>query len=72
MPAVLTKTEFVLGRVGEDIDEMGVPFAQDPEPGEMWNSSTVFMWPDKWEDMGRPTTITVTIEPGDRLNEVAA
>lgn len=24
---------------------------------------------DAWEDMGRPHTITVTIEPGDRLNE---
>lgn len=23
---------------------------------------------DVWEDMGAPATITVTIEPGDRLN----
>lgn len=22
-----------------------------------------------WEDMGSPTTITLTIEPGDKLNE---
>jgi hypothetical protein len=24
---------------------------------------------DRWHDMGSPETITVTIEPGDRLNE---
>ena len=25
---------------------------------------------DMWEDLGRPETITVSIEPGDKLQEV--
>ena len=30
---------------------------------------TLSMEYDTWEEMGRPNTVTVTIEPGDRLNQ---
>lgn len=30
---------------------------------------TVELDAEDWEEMGRPETITVTIEPGDRLND---
>ena len=32
--------------------------------------STATLDAESWEDMGEPTVITVTIEPGDKLNEV--
>jgi hypothetical protein len=30
-----------------------------------------FLDPNVWNDMGRPQQVTVTVEPGDRLNEEA-
>lgn len=33
------------------------------------DGALVLLEPDEWDDMGQPTEITITIEPGDRLNE---
>lgn len=37
-------------------------------PVEEAQAQTLTMNRRVWEDMGRPDTITMTIEPGDRLN----
>lgn len=41
------------------------------EDAEPLTVRTVEMRVSDWVDMGRPTTITVTIEPGDALNDLA-
>lgn len=42
-----------------------VMFAQETPPVP---TIQVQMHPDKWEDMGRPDTLTVIVEGGDLLN----
>ncbi len=37
--------------------------------GDDSNPSYFSMSAEAWEDMGQPRTITVTVEPGDLLNE---
>lgn len=79
----LSRTRTVLNRVrsvevtdasGRDLGVIGEPagrgfYAQPAEPGEDARRHIVIVDADVYEDMGRPDTITVTIEPGDRLNE---
>lgn len=67
MPA-LTKTVTVLDFIGVDAEGMPIYCAL----GDETRSHAVAVDPDVWEDMGRPDAITVTIEPGDLLNEAAA
>ena len=45
-------------------DSMGLVFFTQPETRQQ-----VTIWTEKWEDLGRPLQITITIEPGDRLND---
>lgn len=47
----------------------------EPGPGEAFTSvepPALTVDHDAWEDMGRPSQITVTVQPGDLLNEVRA
>ena len=75
MSVLLTKTQTVmrlkplLNDVGADA--FGIVFFESPydeEAGETWRRD-VSMLADEWEEMGKPNTITVTIEVGDTLNE---
>jgi len=62
---ILTKSEQVLDHAGADKD--GSQFFSDPEEGGQCVELDVPL--QMWEDFGRPTKITIVIEPGDRLNE---
>lgn len=64
---VRTKSEVVLHTAGNIGENGRVRFIYDPMcwPPGVWD---IELNPNDWEDMGSPETITVTIEPGDRLN----
>lgn len=77
MGATLTRTRTVmtLMHASGPWTAAGVPVENQPAPiatFERWtddgNRRTLSMEYDAWEDMGRPDTITLTVEPGDRLN----
>jgi hypothetical protein len=59
---MLTKTRSILSRTR--IVNGRVFFAQDEEPF----TALVSLSEEAWDDMGRPETITVSVEPGDHLN----
>lgn len=59
----LTKTQVVLEQVNDDPDDTTMLFCGEDTP------NTVIIGRDVWEDMGEPEKITVTIEPGDLLND---
>ena len=67
---LLTKTKAVLDRAGATPTH--VRFAYDPDiaAGEA-PTHTVYVERVAWRDMGCPDTLTVTIEPGDLLNDEA-
>jgi len=62
---ILTKNEQVLNHVGACPD--GSQFFVDPE-GEDSDCAELALTLQMWEDFGRPTKITIAIEPGDKLN----
>lgn len=59
-----TKSEHLLGRYDDEYGDF-VLFAELDDITRPIVSVPV----DVWEDMGMPGEITVTIEPGDRLNQ---
>ena len=62
---ILTKSVRVLERVGT---VFGVAeFAQKDEDTGEWGHPLRLSESD-WDEFGRPSTLTVTIEPGDTLN----
>lgn len=61
---VLTKTEILLHRGNGDTDAF-VEF--NPAIGS--DGIFVTIPEGKWHDLGDPDELTVTIEPGDRLND---
>lgn len=61
----LTKTRTVLDVLAAGTHSPQIPFS-DQDDG--YRSHTLYFDRQVWEDMGRPLTITVTIEPGDKLN----
>lgn len=63
----LTKTEVVLPYVGEG-RYGGIEFVVADESGRS-DGPIVTLSDERWQDMGAPKVITVTIEPGDRLND---
>ena len=67
MTAILSKTKVVLDR--DEDTPTHARFAYDPDiaAGEA-PTHTVYVERAAWRDMGEPDTITVTIEPGDLLN----
>ena len=66
----LVKTTTVLEMVECQLD--GLPkFAVVPDAPRVRPERQTVVELDRnvWVDLGRPTTVTVTIEPGDKLNE---
>lgn len=64
---MLTKAESVVHLVEQPADEdVAVVFTSS---GEYTEYPYVFVDVDRWRDMGAPTVVTVTVEPGDRLND---
>lgn len=65
---MLTRTRVVLHRVtGSGMESHRVIFSREPdEDGDV--PHTHYLPRDVWEDFGRPDTITLTVDPGDRLN----
>ena len=63
MTAILSKTEVVLDHDGDTPTHARFAYDPDIAAGEAPTVERV-----AWRDMGEPDTITVTIEPGDRLN----
>ena len=62
--APLTRSTFLLSFVWQ-ADTRAI-FSYDPH--EDGNPIFWAMEADKWEDMGSPRVVTVTIQPGDLLN----
>lgn len=63
----LTKTRSVIQIDGDPSEVFGVQFAgSDPDNLEYWR----FLGIDYgvWVELGSPTKVTITIEPGDLLN----
>lgn len=69
--ADLTKTEVVLELVDEG-DRLHITFGSGADDGtDPEEVFTLDMPVEVWSDMDRPVRVTVTIEPGDRLNEAS-
>lgn len=68
--AVLSKSRSVLEREPNwrDCGDETVWFESVNEDTDLVDRSITFSIKD-WVDMGSPETITITIEPGDRLND---
>lgn len=75
---VLTRTRFILvtpkGHTkGRDARQIFFTYAVDGEGSWAdFRPHELQMAKDVWKDMGSPAKITVTIEPGDKLNEEEA
>lgn len=65
---MMTKTQKVLILSGRNLTGTHVDFTQREEDPPHPLLTAVFIKNDDWQEMGRPETITVTIEPGDLLN----
>ncbi len=62
----LTKTTTVLRYHGRNADSAWFrPVTDSGDPGR---SHVLYVDRDVWGDMGEPQLLTITIEPGDRLN----
>lgn len=72
MSGVLSKTKSVipLRRLHSKVGANGgrVYFTQDVDDIDTDDRRSVFIPAELWVDLGEPTEITVTIEPGDQLN----
>lgn len=62
---MLTKTQSVLYWQASDANGDFLIFAHTEEP----HDKVVQLHPETWVEMGRPDVITVSIQPGDLLNE---
>lgn len=67
MGKVLTKSQTVLELQLGGI--LGLVFSAPEVEGEEHRYNAMQVDKRVWEDMGKPEVITVTIEPGDKLNE---
>lgn len=67
MGAPLLKTQTVLTL--DDADAEMPCFSTTPDEGDATRETMVLLDREVWEEMEKPGTITVTVEPGDKLNE---
>lgn len=67
MNTFMTKHAIVLKRVSRN--DSGILVFESDDDADYILHEKHKMRGDIWEEMGRPDTITVTIEPGDKLNE---
>lgn len=65
--ARLTRTRKILHEIHSCIGQHTYRH-EDDEP-DARPATTVYVNDDDYHDMGRPDTITLTIEPGDHLND---
>lgn len=63
--AELLKSEILLPL--EELDEEVVVFGMGGEGDESTTALAVHR--SRWEEMGRPSEVTVTVRPGDHLND---
>lgn len=66
MPPILTKTRSAL-RLVENPSTVARFAREKEEPDE--RDCQVTLDREVWDDMGSPVVITVTVEPGDQLND---
>lgn len=65
---MLIKSSTVLDNKTEYYDDEVVTFYNKDDDTGMVNK--IFTMPkDFWEELGSPEVVTITIEPGDKLNE---
>ena len=67
MTAQIIKSQSVMNLSLRDSDDGVVGFTNG-DPGTEDETKAYVMVIEDWEAFGRPTTITVTVEPGDLLN----
>lgn len=65
---IVTKSEKLLKRMPGADTESYVSFSRDPDEPEDFPASLAISR-DEFLDLGSPEEITVTVEPGDRLND---
>lgn len=66
--SMLTKTRTVASVLGGSVDS--VVFGEQIEKRGDSNRNNLFIIDrDVWEDFGEPMSVTITIEPGDLLND---
>lgn len=64
------RTRSVLHHVGPTPLGTGETFSTDTTDDPEARRSLVVIDPDVWTDLGTPSVVTVTVEPGDLLNEL--
>ncbi len=57
----------IMQRSTEEIFEGMVLFEQEPD--EEGQYEQILITKQNWEDFGEPEVITISVEPGDRLND---
>lgn len=68
--SMLRKHRVILTKLVEHPITGDVQFAQHIDDDEDYENlgTGVFLMNETWEDMGKPDTIAVTVEPGGKLN----
>jgi hypothetical protein len=65
---MLTKHAIVMSALREPYNATEVVFLTTPDE-DTGHRETMRLSPDAWRDMGEPDVVTVTVEPGDTLND---
>lgn len=66
----MTKTMAVLEIREEGATPDGTSFGRSNDDiRDGMNPMMVVLWAEDWVDLGEPKQITVTVEPGDKLND---
>ena len=66
---MLTRSITILEHTHTDQDTGRHHYAVPPNHDENTNLyPTLTIDPGRWKDMGKPDTVTITIQPGDHLN----
>lgn len=67
----MTHHRSVLKRCDDESGENDICFDndEDAEPGDEGYMESYYMDSDIWKQMGKPDEITITVQPGDVLNE---
>lgn len=66
-----TRTLMSISRMTRRFSAVTIPFdchMPDDDPDDEVQEHQFFLDRGVWEDMGKPETITVTVEKGDKLN----
>lgn len=66
---IMTSQKLILGKFAVH-DDGGIVFTQeyDPDMPDAYRES-IKISPEIFTDLGEPEVITITVEPGDKLNE---